>query len=201
MIQDYLDGMWGYIFLWIYATICALQLGGLDYLWLIPVIVLASPFIEYIVHTRVLHFPRSRTSERVNKFLDDIHHEHHRRPSDLDHVFGDVRLVAGTLLVTFIPALLVSTGCAFMLAWVLLTYYLIYEWFHLTAHTGRVPKTRYGKYMKKYHLRHHFQNDSYWYGITSPIGDMVFGKFANPTVVPRRIPMMLSFHYLEGKDE
>jgi sterol desaturase/sphingolipid hydroxylase (fatty acid hydroxylase superfamily) len=54
-----------------------------------------------------------------------------------------------------------------------------YVWYDLTHYYlhHAVPKTAVGKWMRKYHLVHHFQTPGVRYGITSPLWDHVFGTY------------------------
>ena len=57
---------------------------------------------------------------------------------------------------------------------------LHYEWVHLVAHLPCVPRTTAGRWMKRYHLRHHFVNEKLWFGVSNPIMDLLHGPFADP---------------------
>ena len=52
-----------------------------------------------------------------------------------------------------------------------------YEWTHLLVHTRYRPKSRYYKRLARNHRRHHFRNEDYWMGITSNLGDRMFGTY------------------------
>jgi sterol desaturase/sphingolipid hydroxylase (fatty acid hydroxylase superfamily) len=54
--------------------------------------------------------------------------------------------------------------------------YLGYDWIHYYTHHFR-PRTRLGKWMRAYHLRHHYQDPNAFFGISSPLWDVVFGTF------------------------
>ena len=60
-----------------------------------------------------------------------------------------------------------------------------YETTHMASHVPYVPKTRYGQYMRKFHLWHHFQNEHYWFGVTHPLLDGVFGTWKHSKDVDR----------------
>jgi sterol desaturase/sphingolipid hydroxylase (fatty acid hydroxylase superfamily) len=55
-----------------------------------------------------------------------------------------------------------------------LTYY---EWVHYVAHIPFTPVTPFGRWMKKYHLWHHFKNEHLWFGVTSPSMDFVMATY------------------------
>ncbi|MBV8638735.1 MAG: fatty acid hydroxylase, partial [Candidatus Eremiobacteraeota bacterium] len=41
------------------------------------------------------------------------------------------------------------------------------------------------KYMKKYHLWHHFKNEHFWFGVTNPTMDYAGITYRNVEAVPR----------------
>jgi sterol desaturase/sphingolipid hydroxylase (fatty acid hydroxylase superfamily) len=62
---------------------------------------------------------------------------------------------------------------------------LHYEWVHYVAHIPYSPRTRMGRWMKQYHLRHHFISEKEWFGVSNPSLDFVFGTFRDPKTVQR----------------
>jgi len=60
----------------------------------------------------------------------------------------------------------------------LVTGYLIYDMVHYSVHHVR-PRTPIGRYLKKHHFRHHFQDPSRNYGVSSPVWDIALGTFNN----------------------
>lgn len=57
---------------------------------------------------------------------------------------------------------------------------LHYEATHYVAHIPYRPRTDAGRWLKKYHLRHHFLNEHLWFGVTSPVADLLLGTYAGP---------------------
>jgi len=57
---------------------------------------------------------------------------------------------------------------------------LHYEWVHYVAHIPYQPRTRFGRWIKQYHLRHHFISEKHWFGVSNPTLDGVFGTFRGP---------------------
>jgi len=57
---------------------------------------------------------------------------------------------------------------------------LHYEWVHYVAHIPYQPRTRFGRWIKQYHLRHHFISEKHWFGVSNPTLDGVFGTFQGP---------------------
>ena len=56
---------------------------------------------------------------------------------------------------------------------------------HFIAHRDYVPKTEAGKWMKRYHLRHHFVNEKLWFGVSNPAMDVVHGTYRELVNAPR----------------
>jgi 4-hydroxysphinganine ceramide fatty acyl 2-hydroxylase len=57
---------------------------------------------------------------------------------------------------------------------------LYYEWVHFIAHQPYEPKTGTGRWMKRYHLRHHFVNEKLWFGVSNPSMDLICRTFRVP---------------------
>jgi sterol desaturase/sphingolipid hydroxylase (fatty acid hydroxylase superfamily) len=51
--------------------------------------------------------------------------------------------------------------------------YLAYDLLHYVIHRGRVP-TRLGRYLRQYHLAHHYATPDRHFGVSSPLWDVVF---------------------------
>ena len=51
--------------------------------------------------------------------------------------------------------------------------YLVYDYTHYYVHHF-VPKSEFGKRLREQHMRHHFQDHRYGYGVSSPLWDVVF---------------------------
>jgi len=62
--------------------------------------------------------------------------------------------------------------------------YIAYDWVHYYTHHFH-PTWRIGKWMRAYHLRHHFQDGDKFYGISTPVWDIVFGTFRSPLPVKK----------------
>jgi hypothetical protein len=99
-----------------------------------------------------------------------LHDDHHVAPARLDllflplwYVLPNLALTAGLLGLALRNGGQVASrvlGAMFAL--------LYYEWVHLIAHLPYVPKTAAGRWMKRYHLRHHFVNERLWFGVSNP---------------------------------
>jgi sterol desaturase/sphingolipid hydroxylase (fatty acid hydroxylase superfamily) len=60
-----------------------------------------------------------------------------------------------------------------------MTGYIAYDWIHYYTHHFR-PRSRLGKWLRAYHLRHHHQDPNAFFGISSPLWDLAFGTYRSP---------------------
>lgn len=135
--------------------------------------VLIWTLTEYLLHRVVFHWEPGRPlGRRIHFIVHGVHHEH---PNDR------VRLVMppaasiplGALFLGAF-ALLLGTPAAYPLFAGLLLGYLGYDYTHYHIH-HHAPRTRIGRRIREHHLRHHFQDASRGFGVSSPLWDYVFG--------------------------
>ncbi|ALS28743.1 fatty acid hydroxylase [Paenibacillus sp. 32O-W] len=144
-----------------FVTILALALGALVY-----------AVAEYVVHRYVLHeFPRLMPT------LYRGHVEHHKHPQELKYLFSPVHYDV-LIYAVYIPLVwLMFRQFSVVVAVVTgtLLFQLYYQWMHYAAHRPVVPRTAWGRWMKKKHLLHHFKDEYAWYGVSHPVLDYVMG--------------------------
>jgi sterol desaturase/sphingolipid hydroxylase (fatty acid hydroxylase superfamily) len=116
-----------------------------------------------------------------------LHYDHHLEPSRLDLLFLPVWFVAPNLTITFLVAwgLIGDWQSALSVVLGAMLGLFHYEWVHYVAHIPYRPHTRFGRWMKKYHLWHHFKNEHYWFGVSNPVLDLVHCTYRDPEAVPR----------------
>ena len=129
-------------------------------------------FAEYVLHRFVFHYPARSTAGRWLVFL--FHGIHHDAPRDKTRLVmppaGGV-LIMGVLWLLFalvIPQPWLDPFVAFFIVG-----YLIYDYIHYATHhfPMRNPVAR---YLKRYHMQHHFSSEGGRYGVSSPLWDLVF---------------------------
>lgn len=127
---------------------------------------------EYLLHRFVFHFrPRSRFGRGLHFLAHGIHH--------LDP-WDRTRLVMPP-----VPGLIIASGL-FLLHWAvlplgpslasmsgLLTGYIVYDLTHYYTHHAR-PRSRWGRFLKAWHLAHHHKCPTRMYGVSQPLWDFVF---------------------------
>ncbi|WP_270182162.1 sterol desaturase family protein [Alkalihalobacillus sp. CinArs1] len=133
-------------------------------------------FNEYITHRFLFHLKPPKNLFAL-KLLKRLHYDHHKDPNDLHLMFLPVWYsIPQMLVISFVYYLLFpSIVNTIAFASGLMTMLLVYEWKHFVAHQPLTPKTKFGKWLKQTHLLHHYKNENYWYGVSNPFIDMLFG--------------------------
>ena len=150
--------------------------------WLqIPVGVLLGVFIwtltEYLVHRFVFHY-HARTPG-LEKIFFMFHGVHHYQPQCKTRLvmppivsipmavlfYGIFYLVVGQLFraPSWVPALFAG----FILG------YLVYDMIHYATHHFPM-RSGYLRFVKRYHMQHHFKTPEKRFGVSSPLWDKVF---------------------------
>ena len=141
---------------------------------------------EYTTHRFLLHAPPQKNAF-ILRLQHRLHYDHHVNPTELTLLFLPlwfaIPVAALTLSIYYAVTRDWSTSAALLLGSVLGL--LWYEWVHYVAHIPYVPKTPFGRWMKKYHLWHHFKNERMWFGVTNPSMDLVGRTYARVDEVER----------------
>jgi sterol desaturase/sphingolipid hydroxylase (fatty acid hydroxylase superfamily) len=132
---------------------------------------------EYTLHRFLFHYwPKT---ERMQRIFFTFHGIHHAQPQ-----------VKTRLVMPFpisIPGALIFYGLFYLVLGVLLNAwewiaplmsgflvgYLIYDLIHFATHHFPM-RWGYGRYLKRYHMAHHYKDPNTRYGVSSPIWDWVF---------------------------
>lgn len=141
---------------------------------------------EYTTHRFLLHAP-PRKHPFVLRLQHRLHYDHHVDPNDLRLLFLPLWFVVPVVVLFLAIAFAITrhpgASASALLGAVLALLY--YEWVHYVAHIPFVPRTRFGRWIKKYHLRHHFKNERLWFGVTNPSMDVVGRTFRRVDDVER----------------
>ncbi|MCS7062057.1 MAG: sterol desaturase family protein [Anaerolineae bacterium] len=132
---------------------------------------------EYAVHRFVFHYePRDERMKRIFFLFHGVHHAQPQCKTRL--VMPPAVSIPGGILVYGLFSLLLG-GVLGAPHWVAPIFsgfvlgYLIYDMIHYATHHlpmyGRVMK-----YLKRYHMLHHFKTPEKRYGVSSPLWDFVF---------------------------
>lgn len=140
---------------------------------------------EYSWHRFAFHAPPA-PFEWLRKLQHRLHYDHHLEPNRLDLLFLPAWFLVPNLVVTgaLIWLILGEARVNPTLLGVMLAL-LHYEWVHYIAHVPYQPRTRFGRWMKQYHLRHHFISEKHWFGVSNPALDVVYRTFTAPEDVEK----------------
>ncbi len=169
------------------ASIAIVALGIVPFAFVAALIGAAVFFIsEYTTHRFMFHAPPS-TMPWLLKLQHRLHYDHHIDPPKLDLLFLPLWFVIPTALVYYgvFVAITRNPALAFSLTFGSICALLYYEWVHYIAHIPFNPVTPFGRYVKKYHLWHHFKNEKFWYGVTNPSMDFAGGTYRDVDAVER----------------
>jgi hypothetical protein len=144
------------------------------------------PFFEYVFHRYLLHAPPAPVGW-MRWIQAQTHYDHHENTTRLDRLFmpiwAFVPLVVALFGLYWLSGMGLAAASALMAGNLLGLFY--YEWVHYVAHVPYAPRTRYGQAMKKYHLWHHHKNEHYWFGVTSPLVDMIMRTHGKVEDIPQ----------------
>lgn len=151
-------------------------------LWYIPAAFLLGLFIwtptEYLLHRFVFHFrPRNAGQERIVYLFHGIHH--HQPQCKTRLVMPPV--VSIPLAAVFVLLFDLILGRLFGAPqWVGPTIagftigYLFYDLTHYATHHFPM-RSGAAKYLKRYHMQHHYKTPEQRFGVSSPLWDYIFG--------------------------
>lgn len=135
-------------------------------------------FAEYTLHRFVFHYqPSNAAQERIIFLFHGIHHAQPQCKTRLvmppvvslpvsTVFYGLFWLVAGQLLGarTLVDPLVSG----------FITGYLVYDLTHYATHHFPM-RSRVLKFIKRYHMQHHYKTPDLRFGVSSPLWDLVFG--------------------------
>lgn len=155
---------------------------GSNPLLYIPISFLAGLFVwtftEYILHRFLFHYkPRNKTQEKIFFLFHGVHHAQPQCKTRL--VMPPVLSIPLAIFFYFLfylvldvlvgaPQLVSPFFSGFMIG------YLIYDITHYATHHFPMRSGAL-KYLKRYHMQHHYKTPSMRYGVSSPLWDIVFG--------------------------
>ena len=150
------------------APVLAIGLAGM-FVWTLS---------EYCLHRFLFHYP---AKSKLGKWLVFLFHgNHHHDPRDKTRLVmppaGAIPIMAALYFFfgLFIPSPWIEPFCAFFIIG-----YLVYDYIHYAAHHFPM-KNRVAKFLKIYHLKHHFSGEIGRFGVSSPLWDLVFRSTGTP---------------------
>ena len=151
---------------------------------LITVGLFSWSLFEYVMHRFIFHYDaRSRLGR---KFLYHAHISHHEAPLAKSQISAS--LILGLPIgAVYWPLAWALTGSWVAASWLFIGLaggFFSYKWVHFQCHHRR-NRFRLLRYLRHYHLLHHYKSPQLRFGVTSPLFDLVFGTFSSPSQRPR----------------
>jgi sterol desaturase/sphingolipid hydroxylase (fatty acid hydroxylase superfamily) len=136
---------------------------------------------EYLFHRYVFHYETKSDFGRYLHFL--MHGIHHDYPNDSRRLVM-APAVSIPLALFFYGLFWLTLGPTVMLAFFsgFVFGYLCYDMIHYATHHAPM-KGRIGLWLKHHHVRHHYQDETLGYGVSSPLWDLIFR-----TMFPKKEP-------------
>jgi sterol desaturase/sphingolipid hydroxylase (fatty acid hydroxylase superfamily) len=130
---------------------------------------------EYLLHRFVFHLePDSRWGRRLHFIIHGVHHDYPHDPMRL--VMPPSVSVPLAVIVFLLFRAVLGADWSLPFFGGFLIGYLVYDMSHYHIHHHR-SDNRLSLALRRYHYRHHFQQATRGYGVTSPLWDKVFGTF------------------------
>ncbi len=170
------------------AGIPRVAMGGFGWsdLWIVLGYLAAFPFVEWVVHTTLLHWrPREVAGRTIDPLVARKHREHHVEPQQLDLIFIPIPAMLSVAAVLAGLVWLLPTAVGLTFSVVVVAVGLVYEWTHYLVHTDYRPRTTVYRAIWRHHRLHHYKNENYWFTVTTAsTADRLLGTQPDPGQVP-----------------
>jgi len=126
---------------------------------------------EYWLHRLVFHWePDNAFGRRMHFIIHGIHHDH---PNDKMRLVMPPSVSVPLAALFLLAYWLVFGDAGFPIFGGFMLGYLVYDYTHYYVHHF-VPRSNLGKELREQHMRHHFQDHRFGYGVSSPLWDVAF---------------------------
>lgn len=168
--------IWAPVAAWLLIRAVYVHQIGLTGLALIGVAgLLTWTLIEYLLHRYLFHFePKTETGQRLIYLFHGVHHD---TPQDRTRLLMPPAGALPILVVLYLVFyMILPYPWAEPFTGFFIIGYLVYDYIHYATHhfPMRHPVL---KFLKHYHMRHHFTEEDARFGVSSPFWDWVFGTY------------------------
>ncbi len=151
--------------------------------------VLTWSLMEYCIHRWLGHDRRF-----AGNLFEREHTAHHSRGNWFAAGWKKAAAASAVAVLVGVPSwFLVGPRLGIAYTGGLVAFYLTYELLHRLEHV-HPGFTAYGRWARRHHFHHHFEDPRSNHGVTSPLWDVVFGTLQRPSVI--RVPEKLAPHWL-----
>ena len=157
--------------LMLYLAFAHNNLSALTVLAFFVVGILSWTLLEYIIHRYVFHYePKTRWGKLLHFIVHGVHHDY---PNDTTRLVMPP-IISVPLAVVFYVLFMLTLGRFAPAALAGFGFgYVCYDSIHYATHHFAMKRGIW-RWLKQYHLRHHYQDDHVGYGVSSPLWDYVF---------------------------
>ncbi len=133
--------------------------------------ILTWTLLEYVIHRYVFHYqPKTRWGKLLHFIMHGVHHDY---PNDATRLVMPP-VISIPLAVVFYLLFMLTLGRAAPAALAGFGFgYVCYDTIHYATHHFAMNRGIL-RWLKQYHLRHHYQDAHAGYGVSSPLWDYVF---------------------------
>jgi len=137
-------------------------------------------FSEYMLHRFVFHYKAK--SERGKRITFLFHGIHHAQPKDKTRLVMPPVVSIPLAVIFYVAFVLIVGKILASPAWVSPTFsafmagYLTYDLTHYATHHFPMRRGAF-RYLKRYHMQHHYKTPNMRFGVTSPLWDKIFKTF------------------------
>jgi 4-hydroxysphinganine ceramide fatty acyl 2-hydroxylase len=159
------------IALMLYLAFVQKGLSFLTVLGFFVVGVLTWTLLEYVIHRYIFHYePKTRVGKLLHFIMHGVHHDY---PNDATRLVMPP-IISVPLAVVFYVVFILTLGRFAPAALAGFGFgYVCYDTIHYATHHFAMKRGVW-RWLKQYHLRHHYQDDHAGYGVSSPLWDYVF---------------------------
>lgn len=156
-----------YLAIWVY------QLTFINFLALVLLGIFVWTITEYTLHRFVFHYqPKSKFGEKIHFIFHGVHHDY---PSDSKRLVMPPS-VSMPLAALFYFIFILVLGDIFIYPFFagFLLGYLFYDLTHYAVHHFNMHN-KFWLAIKNHHMKHHYQDSTKGFGVSSPVWDSVIG--------------------------
>ena len=161
------------IFFFLYSSIWVHELRVLSIISLIIIGLFIWSLTEYTLHRFIFHFePKSGFGQKIHFIFHGVHHDY---PNDSKRLVMPPA-VSLPLAIIFYILFRMILGTSFVAPFFVgfLTGYLFYDLTHYAIHHFNMHN-KYWLAIKNHHMKHHYQDASKGFGVSTPLWDIIVG--------------------------
>lgn len=127
--------------------------------------------VEYIIHRFAFHIePKTALGKRLHFLVHGVHHDY---PRDSTRLVMPLPVSVPLAIAFYFLFLALIAPYHWAMFGGFVTGYVAYDCIHYATH--HFPMTnRVGRFLKEYHMKHHYVESSTAYGVSNPLWDYVF---------------------------